>query len=181
MVLNNSRSARKSDDPCFGVIENYDSGTCTYRLHPARENRVYWDEECIFNDDAEGHLGEEEEEHLGDRSNSESGEEIVVILSLTTADMVISSDEEEGCISEKLVDKCISDDDKGEKELKKCPEFDEKATLGEVQLQLHMLFPNLTMFKKVVTDYNITIGKVFKFMKNDNERVRAKCRSEGCK
>ncbi|XP_031402519.1 uncharacterized protein LOC116212068 [Punica granatum] len=37
------------------------------------------------------------------------------------------------------------------------------------------------MFKKAVTDYNIAIGRVFKFVKNDNKRVRAKCRSEGCK
>ncbi|XP_031391897.1 uncharacterized protein LOC116204016 [Punica granatum] len=37
------------------------------------------------------------------------------------------------------------------------------------------------MFKKAVTNYNITIGRVFKFVKNDNERVRAKCISEGCK
>ncbi|XP_031378591.1 uncharacterized protein LOC116193991 [Punica granatum] len=44
-----------------------------------------------------------------------------------------------------------------------------------------MLFPNLTVFKKAVTNYNIAIGRVFKFVKNDNERVRAKCRSEGCK
>ncbi|XP_031374136.1 uncharacterized protein LOC116188805 [Punica granatum] len=95
--------------------------------------------------------------------------------------MVISSDEEEGYISEELVDKCISDDDKSEEELRKYPEFDENATFGEVQLQLHMLFPNLIMFKKAVTYYNISIGRVFKFVKNDNERVRAKCRSEGCK
>ncbi|PKI39625.1 hypothetical protein CRG98_040095 [Punica granatum] len=91
---------------------------------------VYWDEECIFNDDAEGHLGEEEE-HLGDRSDSENGEEIVVRLPPTTANMVISYDEEEGYISEELVDKCISDDDNGEEELRKYPKFDEKATFGE--------------------------------------------------
>ncbi|PKI64139.1 hypothetical protein CRG98_015483 [Punica granatum] len=144
------------------------------------DSGVYWDEECIlFNDDAEGHLGEEEE-HLGDRSDSENEEEIVVRLSPTTVNMVISSDEEECYISEELVDKCISDDDNGEEELRKYPEFDENATFGEVQLQLHMLFTNLTMFKKAVTDYNVAIGRVFKFVKNDNERVRAKCRSEGC-
>ncbi|PKI74373.1 hypothetical protein CRG98_005253 [Punica granatum] len=45
--------------------------------------------------------------------------------------MVISSDEDEGNISEELVDKCISDDDNGEEELRKYPEFDEKATFGE--------------------------------------------------
>ncbi|PKI37374.1 hypothetical protein CRG98_042251 [Punica granatum] len=45
--------------------------------------------------------------------------------------MVISSDEEEGYISEELVNKCISDDDKSEKELRKYSEFDENATFGE--------------------------------------------------
>ncbi|PKI41816.1 hypothetical protein CRG98_037780 [Punica granatum] len=80
---------------------------------------------------------------------------------------------------EELADKCISDDDEGEEELRKYPEFDENATFGEVQLELHMLFPNLTMFKKAVTDYNIAIGKVFKFVKNDNERVRGF--KAGCK
>ncbi|XP_031402655.1 uncharacterized protein LOC116212229 [Punica granatum] len=95
--------------------------------------------------------------------------------------MVISSDEDEDYILEELADKCISDDDKGEEELRKYSEFDERATFGEVQLELHMLFPNLTMFKKAVIHYNIAIGRVFKFVKNDNEKVRVKCISEGCK
>ncbi|XP_031393381.1 uncharacterized protein LOC116205067 [Punica granatum] len=95
--------------------------------------------------------------------------------------MVISSDEDEGYISKELVDKCISDDEKSEEEFRKYPEFDENATFGEVQLQLNMLFPNLIMFKKAVADYNIAVGRVFKFVKNDNERVRTKCRSDGCK
>ncbi|PKI44280.1 hypothetical protein CRG98_035354 [Punica granatum] len=84
--------------------------------------------------------------------------------------MVISSDEDEDYILEELADKCISDDDKGEEELRKYSEFDERATFGEVQLELHMLFPNLTMFKKAVIHYNIAIGRVFKFVKNDNEK-----------
>ncbi|PKI59744.1 hypothetical protein CRG98_019847 [Punica granatum] len=107
------------------------------------------------------------------------GFQIVVRLSPTTADMAISNDEEEGYISEELADKCISNDDNGEEELRKYPEFDENATFGEVQLELHMLFPNLTMFKKAVSDYNIAVRRMFKFVKNDNERVRGKCRSEG--
>ncbi|PKI62939.1 hypothetical protein CRG98_016578 [Punica granatum] len=151
----------------YGGTEHVDSG-------------VYWNSECIFNEDAEGHL-DKEEERIGEGSDPENGEQIVVSLSPTIADMVISSDEEQGYISEELVDNCISDDDKGDDELGKYPEFDENAMFGEVQLELQMLFPNLTMFKKAVTDYNVSIGRVFKFVKNDNERVRAKCRSEGCK
>ncbi|PKI45536.1 hypothetical protein CRG98_034054 [Punica granatum] len=35
MILNNSRSTRKSDDSRFGTIGNYWPGTCTYRCaHP---------------------------------------------------------------------------------------------------------------------------------------------------
>ncbi|PKI72034.1 hypothetical protein CRG98_007580 [Punica granatum] len=126
--------------------------------------------------DAEGHLGEEEE-HLGDGSYSKNGEHMLVRLAPTIANMIISSDEEECYISKELLDNRISDDNKSEDELRKYPEFDEKATVGEVQVELHMLFPNLNMFKKDVTDYNIAIGRVFRFVKNDNERARAKCRS----
>ncbi|PKI73689.1 hypothetical protein CRG98_005930 [Punica granatum] len=108
------------------------------------DSEVYWDSEYIFNEDAEGHL-DEEEEHIGDGSDPENGEHIVVRLSPTTADMVISSDEDEGYISEELVDKCISDDEKSEEEFRKYPEFDEKATFGEgLKLALEELSPGTT-------------------------------------
>ncbi|PKI53209.1 hypothetical protein CRG98_026410 [Punica granatum] len=100
-----------------------------------------WDSEYIFNEDADGHL-DEEDEHIGDGSDPENGEHIVVRLSPTTADMVIFSDEDEGYISEELVDKCISDDEKSEGEFRKYPEFDENATFGEgLKLALEELCP----------------------------------------
>lgn len=38
-----------------------------------------------------------------------------------------------------------------------------------------MVFPTLKMFKEVVKDYNVFLGRVVKFKKNDKRRCRASC------
>ena len=51
---------------------------------------------------------------------------------------------------------------------------------GEIQLDIGMEFVNLEQFKNAVKDYNISRGRVFKWVKNDKLRARAKCVGEGC-
>ncbi|PKI45243.1 hypothetical protein CRG98_034370 [Punica granatum] len=138
--------ASRNDDEVYEEenIEGYDvdgrENHFQYEGTKHVDSEIYWDSEYIFNEDAEGHL-DEEEEHIGDGSDPKNGEHIVVRLSPTTADMVISSDEDEGYISEELVNKCISDDEKSEEEFRKYPEFDEKATFGEVKPPIRPLRP----------------------------------------
>ncbi|XP_061352398.1 uncharacterized protein LOC133297302 [Gastrolobium bilobum] len=60
------------------------------------------------------------------------------------------------------------------------PKFNEENTFGHVQLELGMEFVSLEHFKNGVKDYNISLGRQFKWVKYDKVRPRAKCSNEEC-
>lgn len=43
-----------------------------------------------------------------------------------------------------------------------------------------MEFPSLDVFKQPLKDYSINIGRNFKFVKNDKDRVLARCPEDKC-
>jgi hypothetical protein len=91
-----------------------------------------------------------------------------------------SSDEEWNSYHSEELKSPISTDDEGEgKEKEVFPQYTE-AEFGQVHLEKGMEFETLTTFKNAVREYNIALGRVFRWVKNDKERVRAKCRQEDC-
>lgn len=60
------------------------------------------------------------------------------------------------------------------------PIFKESAQFGQVHLKVGMEFVNLEIFKNVEKDYNINLGREFKWKKNDKVRVRAVCKVLDC-
>ncbi|XP_031393881.1 uncharacterized protein LOC116205408 [Punica granatum] len=50
-----------------------------------------------------------------------------------------------------------------------------QAQFREVHLELEMVFPTLKLFKEAMKDYNIYLGRVVKFKKNDKIRYSAAC------
>jgi hypothetical protein len=91
-----------------------------------------------------------------------------------------SSDEEWNSYHSEELKSPISTDDEGEgKEKEVFPQYTE-AEFGQVHLEKGMEFETLKTFKNAVREYNIALGRVFRWVKNDKERVRAKCRQEDC-
>ncbi|KAL6556398.1 hypothetical protein OROGR_005686 [Orobanche gracilis] len=60
------------------------------------------------------------------------------------------------------------------------PSFNEGVDFGEVYLEVGMEFPTLDLFKNAVKDYNISLGRQFKWIKNDKKRARSVCKEVGC-
>ncbi|XP_061360311.1 uncharacterized protein LOC133304316 [Gastrolobium bilobum] len=60
------------------------------------------------------------------------------------------------------------------------PKFKVDEVFGHVHLELGMEFVSLQHFKNVVKDYNISLGRQFKWVKSDKVRARAKCSNEEC-
>jgi len=84
--------------------------------------------------------------------------------------------------SEELKTPISSSDDEEEEGSKNpvYPQFDESAKFGYVSLELGMLFTNLSSFKTAVKDYNIHLRREIKWVKNDKNRARAKCKQQEC-
>ncbi|KAF1867828.1 hypothetical protein Lal_00018369 [Lupinus albus] len=51
---------------------------------------------------------------------------------------------------------------------------------GHAQLEIRMEFANLKVFKNIVKDYNIFLGREIKWKKNDQRRARAICANSYC-
>ncbi|XP_061343146.1 uncharacterized protein LOC133289265 [Gastrolobium bilobum] len=83
-----------------------------------------------------------------------------------------------GYNSEELKTPPSSGDEEVEREV--FPKFNEENTFGHVQHELGMEFVSLEHFKNGVKDYNISLGRQFKWVKNDKLRARAKCSNENC-
>ena len=60
------------------------------------------------------------------------------------------------------------------------PQFTEGAEFGQVVLELGMEFPDLITFKEAVRDYNINLGRNFRWSKNEKDRARVVCSEKGC-
>ena len=88
------------------------------------------------------------------------------------------SEVEKDYVSEELHTPCSSED---ERQLPVWPQYEQDADYGEVYLELGMEFATLDQFKQAVRDFNIFSGREFYFVKNDQRRCRARCRSKECK
>ncbi|XP_061340343.1 uncharacterized protein LOC133286856 [Gastrolobium bilobum] len=60
------------------------------------------------------------------------------------------------------------------------PKFNVHEEFGHVHLEVGMEFVSLQLFKNVVKDYSIDLGRQFKWLKNDKVRARAKCSNDEC-
>ncbi|XP_061353582.1 uncharacterized protein LOC133298332 [Gastrolobium bilobum] len=60
------------------------------------------------------------------------------------------------------------------------PKFNVHEEFGHVHLEVGMEFVSLQLFKNDVKDYNIDLGRQFKWLKNDKVRARAKCSNDEC-
>ncbi|PKI50818.1 hypothetical protein CRG98_028813 [Punica granatum] len=83
--------------------------------------------------------------------------------------------QEQGYFSEEFESLKGSDDEEDDKP----PEFYLQAPYGQVHLEVEMLFPNLSVFKNAIKDYNIAIGRFVRAIKNDKIRCRFVC-EDGC-
>ncbi|PKI39240.1 hypothetical protein CRG98_040369 [Punica granatum] len=99
-------------------------------------------------------------------------EEIIERAQAREEDVEPFNKKEDGCHIDELESLTGSDDEDDEK---KPVKFNEKAPYGEVHLELEMVFKTLDLFKEAVKDYNIYLGRVVQFKKNDKKRCMAVC------
>jgi hypothetical protein len=75
----------------------------------------------------------------------------------------------------------ISTDDEGDGNGREVfPQFNSNAEFGQVHLELGMEFETLDIFKEAVRNFTIYHGRDIKWLKNDKERCRVKCKDESC-
>ena len=97
----------------------------------------------------------------------------------TENDQVCSNSEDDTWVSEKLGDPVCSDSEEELARSNKFPSFN-PAPFGQVFIEIGMEFPSIGVFKKALKDYSMSIGRTFTYVKNDKERVRARCPVESC-
>lgn len=106
-------------------------------------------------------------------------EPILLILSSQEVPGDDSSDSDHSWKSEEMKEPISTDED--DVDTSKFPQFNEAAKFGNVSLELGMEFSNLSSFKHAVKEYTINCGRPIKWVKNDGDRVRAKCQEQECK
>ncbi|RYR03278.1 hypothetical protein Ahy_B06g082129 [Arachis hypogaea] len=95
------------------------------------------------------------------------------------------SDSETEIESESDCDSWHSEDmdkvlDSDEEEATVYPPYNEKEKFGNLKLEVSMIFKSKQHFMNATRDYTIQWGRNVSFTKNDNVRVRAVCKTEGC-
>ncbi|RYR09760.1 hypothetical protein Ahy_B05g078167 [Arachis hypogaea] len=60
------------------------------------------------------------------------------------------------------------------------PQYNDKAKFGDLKFEVSMIFKSKEHFMHATRDYTIQLGRNILFTKNDNVRVRAVCKAEGC-
>ncbi|XP_016168737.2 uncharacterized protein LOC107611306 [Arachis ipaensis] len=104
---------------------------------------------------------------------------LCVVIGLT------DSGEDSGIETESDCDSWHSEDmdkvlDSDEEEPTVYPPYNEKAKFGNLKLEVSMIFKSKQHFMNATRDYTIQWGRNINFIKNDNVRVRAVCKIEGC-
>lgn len=97
-----------------------------------------------------------------------------------TGEMVFNDSDDDEYISDGPDRLPLSEEDEEGLSTEKCPKFNPDAAFGSVVLQIGMEFTTIEEFKKALKDYNIHLGREFKFIKNDKVRCRAKCADTKC-
>ncbi|XP_052113552.1 uncharacterized protein LOC110277579 [Arachis duranensis] len=60
------------------------------------------------------------------------------------------------------------------------PQYNDKVKFGDLKFEVSMIFKSKEHFMHATRDYTIQLGRNILFTKNDNVRVRAVCKVEGC-
>ncbi|XP_072052701.1 uncharacterized protein [Arachis hypogaea] len=60
------------------------------------------------------------------------------------------------------------------------PQYNDKAKFGDLKFEVSMMFKSKKHFMHATRDYTIQLGRNILFTKNENVRVRAVCKAEGC-
>ena len=86
-----------------------------------------------------------------------------------------SSNKEASCLEQ------VRNKRNGKKKLPKFHEFRDGTDLRHVTLKLGLCFPNASIFKNLIREYAVRVGKDIYFKKHNPGRVRAECEDLKCK
>ncbi|KAH1203707.1 hypothetical protein GmHk_17G049870 [Glycine max] len=150
------------------------------KCHPILKasNEDDLDDVPIDGHEEERDVGGDEEEKVGNPNDEDDNDEDewFTDFSCTRKEIEFETD---GYHSKELKNP-ISSDDEDEDVDKVYPQYNESSRVGEEKLKLRMEFGTLAEFKSALREYNIFMGREFKWKKNDKQRARAKCKNACC-
>ena len=119
-------------------------------------------------------LGEQRDDGASEEEKEADNEEWFTDFSCMRNEVEVEID---GYHSEELKTPISSDDEDVDDVY---PQYSQSSGVGELKLELRMEFGTLDEFKSTLREYNIFMGREFKWKKNDKQRARAKCKKASC-